>query len=544
MSEGQRLGALLFISGTLLLWYLGAHGLWESTEARYAEIAARMVRSGDWITPRLNGIIHFDKPPLAYWATGLGLALFGVSELGARVGLVAAAMGTLYLVYFSTRRTRGSRAAGYALLCLLSAPLFVALARSVTTDLYLTLWVVLAVVSGHRGAQKGAGRSWRIIAWAAVGAGFLTKGPVMLLWTALPVLVWATWTGEWRRLSPLFDPVGAVVGALIALPWYLQAVLRYPDLLEFWLGQQTVSRTTAAYDGERGPLWFYAPTLIWGLGVWLVPACAELVRETRARIRASGARQIPYVVFWVVVPLVAFTLFPTKRINYILPLLPALAVAAGSWWAAAHERPLAPALSGALGLVTIALGVGLLAGWRIADLPDGLTAIGWQVGPFFVTSGVIVVLASRRHRFGLAFAGTVIPLLALYLVSFRALSSPDVERFFKISRPLAAAAAAHRAPGERIVAVHNWPRAFPFYLNERVTTITTGGRDTRFESDQGWRDYVFTGDSMVSRFFEGPERVMFVVRRRDLPAIRQRLGSDPPILAETRRHALFSNRPD
>ncbi|MEJ2153033.1 MAG: hypothetical protein P8Y29_08810 [Gemmatimonadota bacterium] len=91
----RPLPVLLVAAAALLLWHLGAYGLWESTEARYAEIAARMVRSGDWMTPRLNHIIHFDKPPFAYWATATGLTVFGIDELGARIGLVAAALVVL-----------------------------------------------------------------------------------------------------------------------------------------------------------------------------------------------------------------------------------------------------------------------------------------------------------------------------------------------------------------------------------------------------------------------------------------------------------------
>ena len=83
---------LLLLAATLLLWHLGAYGLWESTEARYAEIAARMVRSGDWMTPRFNGIAHFDKPPLAYWASAASMALLGMDELGARLPLVLASL--------------------------------------------------------------------------------------------------------------------------------------------------------------------------------------------------------------------------------------------------------------------------------------------------------------------------------------------------------------------------------------------------------------------------------------------------------------------
>ena len=66
-------------------------GLIEPTETRYAEIAREMLKSGDWLIPRLNGIPHFHKPPIAYWATASGMALLGANEWGARLGLALAA---------------------------------------------------------------------------------------------------------------------------------------------------------------------------------------------------------------------------------------------------------------------------------------------------------------------------------------------------------------------------------------------------------------------------------------------------------------------
>ena len=110
----------LLLAAVVFLWHLGAYGLWESTEARYAEIAARMVRSGDWLTPRFNGIAHFEKPPIAYWASAAGMALLGIDEAAARLPLVLASLTALALVYRMGTGLFGRRAAAFAFLVLLS----------------------------------------------------------------------------------------------------------------------------------------------------------------------------------------------------------------------------------------------------------------------------------------------------------------------------------------------------------------------------------------------------------------------------------------
>src|SRR5688572_13486880 len=140
--ERHPAAGLAILAAVVLFWQLGAYGLWESTEARYAEIAARMVRSGDWITPRLNAIAHFDKPPFAYWASAAGMALLGIDELAARLPLALASLAALLVVYRAAAETMCARAAAFAFLILLSSPLWFALSRSLTTDLYLTLWIV------------------------------------------------------------------------------------------------------------------------------------------------------------------------------------------------------------------------------------------------------------------------------------------------------------------------------------------------------------------------------------------------------------------
>lgn len=527
---------LLLAAAALLLWHLGAYGLWESTEARYAEIASRMVRSGDWMTPRLNHVIHFDKPPFAYWATAIGLTVFGIDELGARIGLVVAALVVLAVTYRWAAATGPTPAGLYALLCLLSAPLFFVLARSITSDLYLTMWVVLAADAARRGSGPTRARGWRWLAWGALGAGFLTKGHVVLLWTVLPALAWATWSGNWSRLRRLWDPFGAVLAIAIALPWYVSSIARHPELVDFWLGLQTVGRVAAPYEGERQPIWFFLVTVVWAAGPWIVPALLELVRR---RPRPN----VPYVVVWAVVPLLVFSFFPTKRANYVLPMLPAVGLLAGSWWAAAAERPHARVVTRVLGAATAALGVGLVIAAFRAELPDPLRIVGLIAGPVSVGGGLLAVLASGRQRFDLAFAGCLIPLLVLYLSGFATLGDSRVEPFFKISRPLAVAAAEHQIDNEPIVAFHDWPRAFPFYLNQRLITVTTDGRETRFEDDASWEEFVFTDDDAFYERLRGPERALFVIPRRAQDRITERAGMPVVTLAATRRNLLVTNRP-
>ncbi|HET6342842.1 MAG TPA: hypothetical protein VFG78_11760, partial [Gemmatimonadota bacterium] len=99
-----------------------------------------------------------------------------------------------------------------------------------------------------------------------------------------------------------------------------------------------------------------------------------------------------------------------------------------------------------------------------------------------------------------------------------------------------AAATAHRA-GEPIVAFHDWPRAFPFYLDERVITVTREGRETRFEVDDAWRRYIYTEEEAVARFAARPGALFYLQRDRR-ERLEELLGHRVEVLAATRRHLL------
>jgi 4-amino-4-deoxy-L-arabinose transferase-like glycosyltransferase len=118
--------ALLLAAATLAIYLYGAHGfaLADPDEARYGEIAREMIDSGEWVTPRLNHVKYFEKPPLVYWATALAIVTFGPSELAVRMPTLLAGLATLLLTALLARRLYGAWTALLAAAILAAAPLF------------------------------------------------------------------------------------------------------------------------------------------------------------------------------------------------------------------------------------------------------------------------------------------------------------------------------------------------------------------------------------------------------------------------------------
>src|SRR5512133_3715168 len=83
--------------------------LWEPDEGRYAEIPREMLASGDWLTPHLNQVLYFEKPPLQYWLSAISMKLFGSSAAAARLPLALASLIALWCAWRLARRLGASQ---------------------------------------------------------------------------------------------------------------------------------------------------------------------------------------------------------------------------------------------------------------------------------------------------------------------------------------------------------------------------------------------------------------------------------------------------
>jgi 4-amino-4-deoxy-L-arabinose transferase len=310
------------ILAALFLLPCGAIGVVETTEARYAEIAREMVATHEFLIPHLDGLPHFDKPPGAYWAIAPGVALFGHNEWGARVPVVIAALLTLW---FTARiATVVGAEAGPAIWILAASPLFFILFHLAAADPFLT-----AAVAGFHAAFLSKRRA---LPFMALGLGFLIKGPVVFVPTLLPLLTAAWWTRSWSALRPLRSWRGWLVVLVLGLAWYVYIVVRVPGLSSFLLGSELWQRFASTMHHRGGPPYYFVALLIVGGLPWTWAT----IRGVVSRLRARADFEKTAVAAWVLVPLGFFSFSGSKLPGYVLPLMPALAIAAA--WPLAKAR--------------------------------------------------------------------------------------------------------------------------------------------------------------------------------------------------------------
>lgn len=328
----------LFALGAHLA-FQGARGVDNSSEGRYAECARAMVASGDFLTPTLNGLPHWTKPPLGYWSAALGIQTLGVNPWGARLGNALAGAATVLLVGGAAAAFFGNAVGLTAGWVYLSSPFPYFGAYALTVDTVLTLWAAAAVFCFARFRRAPVGLGWVIGFWVACGMGFMTKGPLIFLPLA-PLLIWHVRSGGSRRI---FHPAGLAAFAVSGLWWFVAIFMKHPELLRYYLEEELLARLGGKVGEETThnrqfykSFTIYLPVLTVGAGPWLYYAGSvfrerELWKPKVVWKTLWDKGHAGLFLSWLLLPLVLFFLSSSRLHLYVLPLYAAVAIVA------AHE---------------------------------------------------------------------------------------------------------------------------------------------------------------------------------------------------------------
>lgn len=414
---------LLGVTATVLLAGIGLRDPWPADEPRFALIARDMVESGQWLFPRVSGILYPDKPPLFFWVVAICYALTGSLNIAILLPAALAGVGVVALVTDLARRLWGEDTAIYCgalLLVMLQFPLQM---KTGQIDGFLCLLTTLGLYGLARHLLLGPSWGWYAIAGAAAGLGIITKGvgflPLLLL-IPFAFARRAHWPvarlnrADWRwSLAPL----ALIAAVALWLGPMLLAVTESGDLqlLQYRdniLLHQTVTRYADSW-GHIKPPWYlvtHAASWLWLpiplLLPWLIPAWRRDLEDRNAPILLFGS--------WVILVLLFFSFSDGKRSLYIFPAAPAVALVAGY-----HARELLARCSVRRALLGLALVVGALlaagGAWlrlhpgELASLnPDA--ALISLVATRVMIIGLLALgfaLALRVRRAALAWAATV-----------------------------------------------------------------------------------------------------------------------------------------
>ncbi|EJM60245.1 lipid IV(A) 4-amino-4-deoxy-L-arabinosyltransferase [Pseudomonas sp. GM48] len=328
MSRRWAVPLLLAMVALAYLLPLGSHGLWIPDETRYAQIGQSMLLSGNWVSPHFMDVRYFEKPAAGYWMIAIGQALFGQNLFGVRFASALSTGLSVLLCYLIARRMWNDERKSFACAILyMSFTVIAGQAGYANLDPQFTFWVNLSLVALWF-ALDSAGRGQRLVAWVvlglACGMGFMTKG--FLAWL-LPVLIALPWMIWQKRLGQLlaYGPVAVVVAIAVSLPWVLAVHAQEPDYWRFFFWHEHIRRFAGEDAQHNAPWWYYLPLLV----AFSLPWVALLPPALKQAWQTRGQANIAFLMLWLWMPLIFFSLSKGKLPSYILPCLLPLALLLG-----------------------------------------------------------------------------------------------------------------------------------------------------------------------------------------------------------------------
>ncbi|MCB1037834.1 MAG: phospholipid carrier-dependent glycosyltransferase, partial [Acidobacteria bacterium] len=360
-------------------------------------------------------------------------------------------------------------------------------------DTMLSLFMVLAVTCFYRAIEASRAlrrdgkalpgfspRSWSALAWGAVAAGVLTKGPVALAVPLLVAVPYAAWRKEWR---PIWNPWGLLVFVALVAPWLVAVERQEPGFLHYALVIETWKRLTTDEMRRTGPVWYFVPYLMGGAFPWSIVAAAGWLRSRTERSGAGDARhRWVFLALWLALPFLLFSFSQSKRPQYILPLIPALTITvAGLWSGRAEPDDESPRSSSflpgkvAASVVFMILGAALtLAGVAMDSEAFGVDG---SILPLARRSAIVLGLfclaggfgAWRSRRWTTAVIGLSAPVILFPLAVGPLVSAVADSRS---SRHLAELVRSQPEGSGSVAVFEHFPLSLPFYLGHTVDFVT------------------------------------------------------------------------
>jgi 4-amino-4-deoxy-L-arabinose transferase-like glycosyltransferase len=414
---------------------------WDEDEPRFAVIARTMLETGDWVVPMYNGTLAVDKPVLMHWCMAACFALFGTTEIAARLPAALATVLTALALLRAGTRWFSPLAGVLAALAYVGCLLVAVESHAATPDAILTAlttWATVLIaeallpITGSDARTRRVDLGPALIAGGLMGLAVLCKGPIGFVGPLAVVLPWAWGLAVQQRLTRGGDGernLGSLVGTAclaifdtlrmtrfatvtlamlaVAAPWYVAVGLRTAGAWPagfFFI--HNVGRFAAPMEKHGGGALYHPLGLLVGFYPWscflplaIVVAARQLWKRALPQPTATA---VGLVLLWMAVWVGAFSAAATKLPNYIMPAYPAAALLVAAFAADAasrarwpHPRWLASGL-GWLAFGGVATSAVVLAA-TFYGLDGGAPAA--IVGLVPIVGAIACFVAARRDRF-------------------------------------------------------------------------------------------------------------------------------------------------
>ena len=552
---------LIFICAALL--YLGfafLRPLANPDEGRYAEIPREMIAGGDYVTPRLNGLPYFYKPPLFYWLQCASLKAFGINRTSVRLASSLMAVLGVCLTYAAARSLYGRRAGLFAAFILATTPLYCVIGLIVTLDMAVSVFMSGAMFAFIVAIKKsGIWRSVLIVAFFVFcSLAVMTKGIIGILIPCAVAFLYVV-SGGIASIKNFFSIMGrrewlcVCLGILaffaIAAPWHILAAIANPSaegvpLLTkdetgqgfFWyyfIHEHFLRYIDPETSMRAQPFWFFLAIAPAGFLPWLffLPRVAKNAVSGGAVDARDCRDSFKYMAIWVLFIVLFFSVSSSKLVPYITAVYPALAFIVGVWAARAWDN-LGNFDAKAEKWIMVVLGfvaaIALVVAFFILKrkpIEDEVIFAGWfsAFGTFFVMAGIsaAALAAALRGRLRLFWAITAAGVAAL--IASININAALAQRMS--SEKIAAQIKAQRSGEPLAIAFdYGYFQDLPVWLGEVPMLVGEPPTEQYF----GWQrekdrhsGRIFADAAQLRAFLEKNKKLWIVIKDRDIALLKE-----------------------
>lgn len=515
-------------------------------EARYVEIAREMITSGDYVSPHLNGLKYFEKPPLFYWIEAAFVKLFGINEIWLRVPvLVFAILGiiSVYLVCFRRHKLSGSypnisglkgESVGiFSAIILATTLIYYIHSRLIILDLALTfflcgsLWCFyLAFVADIKRSSRE--KKYLILGMYGLSAlACMTKGLVGAILPGFVAFLWIVITKSWRKLKEILYLPGILLFFAIFLPWHVIVCVRNPEFFDFYFIHEHFIRYTTMEHQRFQPFWYFIPISILGMFPWTGFSLVAIKNSLQNAFSKKKSSEDVFFLSWIFGILIFYSFSNSKLIPYILPIFPPLAYLTAKIICKTPGMDFPANLKltdknfkqgvwgSAIFFAILFVAFFFLKGSIVKVLQSSdMISILQSFGIMFIASVFILIICTFYKTYNLASALYALSAVFMMLIInsaipyYQDIKKPSTKKFAQIIKM-------NMKNDDEVFCYKKYCQDLPVYLNRTIKIVNYYGELQFGFNVTPNNDVIISEDAFWSRWNSREKRIFLLIKRQD-----------------------------
>lgn len=531
--------SLVLIFGVFFGFNLGVRPLSTPDEGRYAEIPREMVASDDYVTPRLNGVKYFEKPPLMYWLGSLSLKVFGPKEWGLRLWPALFSLLSVLLVYLTGTWIYNRSVGWLSSLTLGTSLLFYSHSQILILDGAVSFFITLSLFSFILASLFPKKQTLALgMFYTAMAMATLSKGLIGAVIPGTIILIWTSVTKQWKTLGLAFKPWGIFLYLAIMLPWHILVSLKNPEFPYFYFIQEHLLRYTTTMHGRKQFFGFFILIAMLGWFPWIGffgPVFKQYFKN--AKLLLSSLKTDFFWLISAAFILAFYSASKSQLIPYVLPVFPPLSLVLGKSLSTIKVLQFKAGFYVFLGISFIlAALIPLVIVQRQIDYLPILPHIIIAIAILFLSPPLVFLLFLKKG-----------PLKALYgimMASFLLCVTvtqvwPTFEN--RSIKTLSDHLKSFLTSNDQVICYRRYYQDLPFYLNRIVNVVGWKG-ELEFGMDQEDTSAWMMQESDFRKLWQSHKKVYMVTRKESYDSLKSEGILELFPLAETKEDILVVNK--